>query len=75
MNFSIHDDCINCGACEAECSINAIFKNNSYYRIGEKRYPPVSEEIYFIVPDLCTGCDGISDYPLCSDICPMKCIY
>jgi len=75
MNFSIHDDCINCGACEAECSSNAIFKNNTDYWIGEKIYPSVSEEIYFIVPDLCTGCDGISDYPLCADICPMKCIY
>ena len=75
MKFSIHDDCINCGACQAECSSKAIFKNKSYYRIGEKKYPPISEEIYFIVPGLCTECRDISDYPLCADICPMNCIY
>ncbi|MDR3609230.1 MAG: 4Fe-4S dicluster domain-containing protein [Ignavibacteriaceae bacterium] len=66
INFSIHEDCINCGACLNECPSNAINKNN---------YPPVSKEIYFIVSDLCTECSGVSDYPLCSDICPMKCIY
>ena len=75
MNFNIHDDCINCSACQAECSSNAIIKNNTKYMIGKKTYLPVSEEIYFIVPDLCTGCRGVSAYSLCSDICPMKCIY
>jgi ferredoxin len=75
MNFSIHDDCINCGACRDECPSNAINKNNTEYRIGKKTYPPVSKEIYFIVSDLCTECSGVSDYPLCPDICPMKCIY
>jgi ferredoxin len=75
MKYNINDDCINCGACQLECSYKAVFKNNSSYRIGERIFPPVSKEIYFIVHDLCTGCDGISDYPLCADICPMKCIY
>jgi ferredoxin len=50
MNFSIHDDCINCGACQAECSSNAIIKNNSNYMIGKKTYPPFQRKYTLSFP-------------------------
>lgn len=41
MAHKIIDDCINCGACESECSVNAISES------GDKRV---------ISTDLCTDC-------------------
>ncbi len=33
MAYSISDDCISCGACEAECPVNAISAGDSKYII------------------------------------------
>lgn len=35
MAYSISDDCISCGACEAECPVNAISAGDSKYIIDE----------------------------------------
>ena len=34
---------------------------------------PVSDEIYFIVPDKCTECKGFHDEPQCAAVCPVDC--
>ncbi|MCL2105502.1 MAG: 4Fe-4S binding protein [Oscillospiraceae bacterium] len=41
MAYVINGDCISCGACEAECPVEAI-------RAGD--------ELYIIDPDLCIDC-------------------
>ena len=33
MAYKISDDCISCGACEAECPVNAISAGDSKYVI------------------------------------------
>lgn len=33
MAFKIKDSCINCGACEPECPVNAISQGDKYYVI------------------------------------------
>ena len=33
MAYNITDDCISCGACEAECPVNAISAGDSKYVI------------------------------------------
>ena len=43
MAYKITDDCISCGACEAECKNEAISEG---------------EETYVIDPDRCTECIG-----------------
>lgn len=35
MAFSINDDCINCGACEGECPVNAISEGEGKFVIDE----------------------------------------
>jgi ferredoxin len=42
----IKDDCINCGACEAECPVEAISE------VDEKRY---------IDPEKCTDCGACTE--------------
>lgn len=37
MAFSITDACINCGACEAECPVNAITAGENQYIIDEEK--------------------------------------
>ena len=34
---------------------------------------PVSDEIYFIVPDKCTECKGFHEEPQCAAVCPVDC--
>ncbi|MDQ3072090.1 MAG: 4Fe-4S dicluster domain-containing protein [Bacteroidota bacterium] len=39
---------------------------------GEK-HKPVSDEIYYIVPDKCTECVGFHEEPQCAAVCPVDC--
>ncbi|MDR1464389.1 MAG: 4Fe-4S binding protein [Oscillospiraceae bacterium] len=41
MSYAINSDCISCGACEAECPVEAI---------------SAGDEAYVIDPDLCIEC-------------------
>ena len=34
---------------------------------------PVSEEIYYIVPNKCTECTGFHEEPQCAAVCPVDC--
>jgi len=56
MAYKITDDCISCGACEAECKNEAISEG---------------QEIYIIDPDRCTECVGNFESPKCSEVCPV----
>jgi len=42
----ISDECISCGACEAECPVDAISEGEEHYEID---------------PEVCTGCDACVD--------------
>ena len=56
MAYEITDECISCGACEAECKNEAISEG---------------EEIYVIDPDRCTECIGSFESPKCAEVCPV----
>jgi len=34
---------------------------------------PVSDDLYYIVPDKCTECKGFHDEPQCAAVCPVDC--
>lgn len=57
MAFKISDECISCGACEAECPNEAISEG---------------EDIYVIDADKCTECVGFYDTQQCRDVCPTE---
>ena len=38
-----------------------------------KKNTPIDEEIYFIVPDKCTECQGFHEEPQCAAVCPVDC--
>ena len=46
MAYHISDDCISCGACEAECPVGAISEGDGKYEINA---------------DLCTECGSCAD--------------
>jgi ferredoxin len=56
MAHQINDECINCGACEPECPVEAISEG---------------EEFYEIDPDVCVDCEGYFDEPQCVSVCPI----
>lgn len=40
---------------------------------ADKEMEPVSDEVYYIVPDKCTECIGFHDEPQCAAVCPVDC--
>jgi ferredoxin len=34
---------------------------------------PISNEVYYIVPDKCTECIGFHEEPQCAAVCPVDC--
>ena len=39
----------------------------------DEKFAPVSQEVYFIVPDKCTECTGFHEEPQCAAVCPVDC--
>lgn len=40
---------------------------------ASKRNRPISDEVYYIVPDKCTECVGFHEEPQCAAVCPVDC--
>ncbi|MCZ2459088.1 MAG: 4Fe-4S dicluster domain-containing protein [Chitinophagales bacterium] len=40
---------------------------------SDQKNPPISNDIYYIVPDKCTECKGFHDEPQCASVCPVDC--
>lgn len=40
---------------------------------AETDHEPISDEVYFIVPDKCTECQGFHEEPQCAAVCPVDC--
>ncbi len=40
---------------------------------AEKQNEPVDMDIYYIVTDKCTECEGFHDEPQCAAVCPVDC--
>lgn len=36
-------------------------------------HEPVSMDVYYIVPDKCTECQGFHEEPQCAAVCPVDC--
>lgn len=37
----------------------------------DEEQPPISDEVYYIVPDKCTECVGFHEEPQCAAVCPI----
>ena len=40
---------------------------------ADKRNAPISMDIYYIVPNKCTECQGFHEEPQCAAVCPVDC--
>ncbi len=40
---------------------------------AEADQPPLSDEVYYIISDKCTECEGFYDEPKCVSLCPVDC--
>jgi ferredoxin len=38
-----------------------------------ERVTPISDEVYYIVPEKCTECVGFHEEPQCAAVCPVDC--
>jgi ferredoxin len=57
MALKINENCINCGACEPECPVEAIYEGDEFFEID---------------PDVCVECEGYFDEPQCIEVCPVQ---
>ncbi|MBS1645535.1 MAG: 4Fe-4S dicluster domain-containing protein [Bacteroidetes bacterium] len=37
------------------------------------RHEPIAVDVYYIVPDKCTECQGFHEEPQCAAVCPVDC--
>ena len=40
---------------------------------ADAKQQPISDEVYYIVPDKCTECQGFHEEPQCAAVCPVDC--
>jgi len=40
---------------------------------GAAKNAPLSSDMYYIVPDKCTECQGFHEEPQCASVCPVDC--
>ncbi|MBI3785198.1 MAG: 4Fe-4S dicluster domain-containing protein [Deltaproteobacteria bacterium] len=73
MATIITSECINCGACEPECPNTAIYQGGVEYELNGVMHPPLSNDIFYIVPEKCTECVGFFDQEACAVVCPVDC--
>src|SRR5437660_10046511 len=74
MATMITSECINCGACEPECPNTAIYQGGVEWQAPDgATHPPLSDDIFFIVPEKCTECVGFHDHEACAAVCPVDC--
>ena len=59
MAMKITEECISCGACEADCPVDAISEGDTQYVIDL---------------DVCVECVGYHDTSQCVEVCPVDCI-
>jgi ferredoxin len=70
MALKINDECINCGACQPECPVSAIYGAGEEYELNGKTLPALSQDFSYIVPEKCVECVGYHDEPMCKSVCP-----
>jgi len=40
---------------------------------AHETHDPISNDVYYIVPDKCTECQGFHEEPQCAAVCPVDC--
>ena len=74
MATMITSECINCGACEPECPNTAIYQGGVEWQAPDgSMHAPLSNDIFYIVPEKCTECVGFHDQEACAAVCPVDC--
>jgi ferredoxin len=74
MATMITSECINCGACEPECPNTAIYQGGVEWQAQDgTMHAPISNDIFYIVPEKCTECVGFHDHEACAAVCPVDC--
>jgi ferredoxin len=71
MATMITEECINCGACEPECPNTAIYQGGVEWEMNGVKHPPLSNDVFYIVPEKCTECVGFHDQEACAAVCPV----
>ena len=74
MATMITAECINCGACDPECPNTAIYQGGVEWLAPDgSMHAPLSNDIFYIVPEKCTECVGFFDQEACAKVCPVDC--
>ncbi len=71
MSIIITDECINCGACAAECPADAILEPGENIEINEIKLQAIFSDHFFIDTEKCTECNGFNELR-CVAVCPMN---
>lgn len=73
MATIITSDCINCGACEAECPNTAVYQGGVEWDLDGVKHQALATDTFYIVREKCTECVGFFDHEACAAVCPVDC--
>src|SRR5258708_20433975 len=73
MATTITSECINCGACEHECTNTGSYAGGVPWELSGTPGAAIAQDIYYIVPSKCTECVGFHDHEACAAVCPVDC--
>lgn len=72
-NNAIYEGGMNWSYAEGTGLSGDVILTNGSKVSAEKPQDPISADVYFIVPDKCTECQGFHDEPQCAAVCPVDC--
>ena len=72
-NNAIYEGCIEWNIADGTTVSDSYVLIDGTVRDAKERHPALSTEIYYIVPNKCTECQGFHEEPQCASVCPVDC--
>ena len=72
-NHAIYEGAVDWKASEGTALKGTVTLNSGLNINADAPQNPVSDDVYYIVPDKCTECKGFHEEPQCAAVCPVDC--
>lgn len=72
-NHAIYEGAVDWKASEGTALKGTVTLTSGLTINSDAPQNPVSDDVYYIVPDKCTECKGFHEEPQCAAVCPVDC--
>jgi ferredoxin len=72
-NNAIYEGGVEWAVSDGNTVTGAYALDNGAIVDAHQKMKPISDDLYYIVPDKCTECVGFHEEPQCAAVCPVDC--